>query len=472
MAGIVSYGAYIPINRLNREHIWLTWGGLPVAGENAIANFDEDSITMAVEAGNNCLQGINRDEVDALFLASTTTPYKEKQCAVIVAEALDLRRGIRTADFTNSLRSATVAMQAALDAVAAGSARTVLVTAADCRMGHPSTADERSFGDGAAAVLIGKTKVAATVDGSHTHYDDIMYQWRLDGDRFVRSWEDRFIIQHGYQDNLVEAARDVMAKCEMKPADFAKAVLFAYDTRRHQSLAKKLGFDAQTQLQDSLFPTVGNTGAAYALMMLVGALEEARAGDKVLLANYGDGADAFVLSVTRAISGAKKNRRGIKYYLPSKMSLPSYDHYLRYRGLLQGYVRFENDSAATISWRDRKWNINCRGEKCLACGNINFPPQRICMYCQTRDRFEEVRLADRRATLFTFSKDFLGPSLDSPIILSILDFDEGGRFYAQMTDRDPDKVEVGMPVELTFRWMHSERGIRNYYWKCRPLRVA
>lgn len=94
------------------------------------------------------------------------------------------------------------------------------------------------------------------------------------------------------------------------------------------------------------------------------------------------------------------------------------------------------------------------------------------MYCQSKDQFEEVRLADRKAKLFTYSKDFLGPSLDSPIILCILDFEEGGRFYAQLTDRDPDNIEDGMPVELTFRWMHSERGIRNYYWKCRPLRVA
>ncbi len=53
MAGIVAYGAYIPIYRLNRESIWLTWGGMPVSGEKAVANFDEDSVTMAVEAGNN-----------------------------------------------------------------------------------------------------------------------------------------------------------------------------------------------------------------------------------------------------------------------------------------------------------------------------------------------------------------------------------------------------------------------------------
>jgi len=471
MVGIVSYGAYIPIYRLSRDLPWLTWGGLPVGGERSVANFDEDSITMAVEAGNNCLQGFNREEIDGLFLASTTTPYKEKQCAGLVAEALDLKRNIRTADFTNSIRSATIALRAAMDAIAAGSAKKVLVVAADCRMGMPSTEYEQAFGDGAAALLLSKTGLIATIDGCHTHYDDIMDLWRLDNDNYVRFWEDRFIVEHGYLNNTAEAVKALLQEQGLKTADITKAVLYTHDARRHQQVARNIGFDYKTQVQDSLFANVGNTGAAYALMMLAGALEQAKAGDKLLLANYGDGADAFILTIADGITKLK-SRRGIKYHLDSKLPLMSYDKYLRYRGILQGYAFWENQSAATVSWRDRRWNINCRGGKCQVCGNINFPPQRICMYCQSKDQFEEVRLADRRGKLFTYSKDNLGPSLDSPIILCIIDFDDGGRFYAQMTDRDPDKIELEMPVELTFRWMHSERGIRNYYWKCRPLRGA
>jgi 3-hydroxy-3-methylglutaryl CoA synthase len=362
-------------------------------------------------------------------------------------------------------------MRAAMDAIAAGSAKKVLVVAADCRMGQPSTEYEQAFGDGSAAILLGSTDVIASIDGCHTHYNDIMDLWRLDNDTFVRFWEDRFVVEHGYLENTAEAVKAIMNEQGLKPADFTKAVLYAFDNRRHQQLAKNLGLDYKTQVQDNIFSNVGNTGSAYALMMLVGALEEAKASDKLLLANYGDGADAFIITITKSIKKLKA-RRGIKYHLESKLPLASYDKYLRYRGILQGYTFWENQSAATVSWRDRRWNLNCRGGKCLVCGNINFPPQRICMYCQSKDQFEEIRLADRRGKLFTYSKDNLGPSLDSPIILCIIDFDEGGRFYAQMTDRDLDKVEYEMPVELTFRWMHSERGIRNYYWKCRPLRGA
>ncbi|MBM3155811.1 MAG: hypothetical protein FJ004_00820, partial [Chloroflexi bacterium] len=276
---------------------------------------------------------------------------------------------------------------------------------------------------------------------------------------------------NGYLDNTTEAVKALLKEQGLKPADITKAVLYTHDARRHQQVARNIGLDYKTQVQDSLFANVGNCGAAYALMMLAGALEAAKTGDKMLLSNYGDGADAFIITIADGIKKLSQ-RRAIKYHLDSKLPLMSYDKYLRYRGILQGYTFWENQSAATISWRDRRWNINCRGGKCLVCGNINFPPQRICMYCQAKDQFEEVRLADRRGKLFTFSKDNLGPSLDSPIILCIIDFDDGGRFYAQMTDRDPEKIELEMPVELTFRWMHSERGIRNYYWKCRPLRGA
>ena len=57
-----------------------------------------------------------------------------------------------------------------------------------------------------------------------------------------------------------------------------------------------------------------------------------------------------------------------------------------------------------------------------------------------------------------------------PNILSVADLEGGGRFYSQMTDRDPGKIEVGMPVELAFRKVNEAGGIHNYFWKLRPVR--
>ena len=38
----------------------------PLRGEKAVANWDEDSITMAVAAAKDCLKGENKDQVDGL----------------------------------------------------------------------------------------------------------------------------------------------------------------------------------------------------------------------------------------------------------------------------------------------------------------------------------------------------------------------------------------------------------------------
>lgn len=100
MVGITSYGAYIPYYRLSRGDIGKMWGEVGGRGERSVANFDEDSVTMAVAAGMDCLTGIDPKEIDCLYFASATAPYNEKQSATIVATALDFRKEVFTADFS------------------------------------------------------------------------------------------------------------------------------------------------------------------------------------------------------------------------------------------------------------------------------------------------------------------------------------------------------------------------------------
>src|SRR5512136_2567762 len=122
MAGIASYGAYIPYFRLGRAEIGKAWGGSGGPGERSVASYDEDSLTMAVAAARDCLKGIDRATVGGLYFASTTAPYREKQSAALIAAVLGLAPEVTTMDFSGSLRSGTNALKAALDAVASGSA--------------------------------------------------------------------------------------------------------------------------------------------------------------------------------------------------------------------------------------------------------------------------------------------------------------------------------------------------------------
>lgn len=471
-AGIVSYGAYVPIYRLSREEIARVWGNGPRKGEKAVANCDEDSITMGVAAGIDCLKGVDREAVDGLYFASTTPPYREKQSASIIAAALDLRRDVFTADFGNSLGTGASALKAALDAVNANSARKVLVIASDCRIPPPNSAFEPLLGDGAAALLVGGNGVIATIEGQYTLSSDSLDIWRRErGDTYIRAWENRFIIEKGYMAHLKEAITSLLKKCSLTPSDITKAAYYGPDARSHSAMARTLGL-REDQVQEPMFDVLGNTGAAFFMMNLVAALEKARAGDHILAASYGDGADAWLLQITKQIETAR-DRRGIERHLASKMMLASYGTYLRFRNLMEWEVipTPPPESSVNVFLREEKALIRGYGQRCRVCGHVQFPPQRICMWCQAKDQFEDVRVASKKGKLFTFSLDDRAVfALDLPNVLVIVDLEGGGRVYNQATDRDPQKLTVGMEMEFTFRKFHEGSGFHNYSWKCQPVR--
>ncbi len=471
MIGIISYGVHIPLWRLNRDMIATSWGRRSIGGERSVANNDEDAATMAVEAVTDCLKGFGSDTVDGLYFASTTAPFREKQVATLVAAAADIRTDINTADFGNSLRAGTNALKAAFDAVSSGSARNMLISAADCRLAYPRSDYEQSFGDSAAAFLVSSSgnpiaRIEATYSISNEMYD----VWRLDKDVYVQSWEDRFIVEHGYIENVCKALSGLMEKQNIAPQAISKLVLYAPNQRVQQQVAKRLGFDPATQLQDLLVHNLGICGCAHVLLMLAATLEESKAGDKVLLASYGDGSDAFLFQVTDAI---KHNRR-VANLLASKKILASYEKYLSYRGLLepQPGEPFRLFPSASVSWRERKSSIRFHGSKCNNCGLVTYPIQRICYQCQSKDNYSEVKLSDRKGTVFTFSLDNLAGRSDDPVIPQVIIESEldNARIYCMMTDCDPNETKIGMPVEMTFRRIYEGAGMYNYFWKCRPVR--
>ncbi|MBI2856745.1 MAG: hydroxymethylglutaryl-CoA synthase family protein, partial [Chloroflexi bacterium] len=173
MVGITRYGAYVPLYRLGKgTEAW------SARGERAIASFDEDTITMGVAAGLDCLGDTDPRAIDALYFASTTSPFREKQAATLVAKALDMRDGIFTLDFAGSLRAATGALKAAVDAVKAGSARNVMVVAAEERVPQPRSDFDENVGDGAAAFVVGDEGVIADIEDVYSYSKEIYDVWR------------------------------------------------------------------------------------------------------------------------------------------------------------------------------------------------------------------------------------------------------------------------------------------------------
>ena len=298
-----------------------------------MANYDEDSLTLAVEAARDCLHGWDRSEIDGLFFVSTTSPYREKQGAGLVASVLGLRSDILTADFAHCLRAGTTALELAKAYTETGRAASILVTFADTRTAHPGSPQEPWLGDGAAAFLIGKGRSGAEWDSFVSVSNDMMDIWRTQEDDFVHSWEDRWVKGRGFLDTTRAAVDRVLGESGVSARELDRAVLYAPDARSHRQLASGLDLGEKTQITDPLLDTVGVTGAAHVPLMLAYALEEARPDEAILVAGYGDGADALLVKTTEHVSRLR-GRRGVTGHLESKRRLANYDRYLWYRRLV------------------------------------------------------------------------------------------------------------------------------------------
>jgi 3-hydroxy-3-methylglutaryl CoA synthase len=442
--------------------------------ERAVANFDEDSVTMAVAAGIDCLTGRDRDAIDGIIFASTTAPYAEKQCASIVAAALDLRTDIFAVDVANVLRAGTNAVQTALDAVASGRAGRVLVVIADSRQGPPRGETERASGDGAAAFVIANQGVIAEHVGSHAVTDNMLDVWRSPGDPFVRTWEDRFATEEGIERIVPDAVSGYCQRTGIESSDVAKIALYAPDARRHARLARRLGF-SDSQVQEPLFGAVGNTGAALAPMLLASALETAEPDDLLLTVSYGDGSDVIGFRATSAIALATTPLMGVSGWRAAKRTLADYETYARWREVwtLDDASRRPAAASPSVSalWREGDKNLRLYGARCRSCGYVQYPAQRVCVECRKVDAGEPVRLSETPASVFTYSMDYIAGAVDTPLVVTVVDFQDGGRVLCMMTDRELDEVHVGMLVEMSFRKLRVVNGIHNYYWKAIPRRT-
>ncbi len=482
MTGITAYGAYIPLRRLQRKAIaaanaWFAPGARGV-GERAMANWDEDAITMAVEAGRDCLPATDalkdRAHVDAIFFASTSAPFQDRQNAGIAAAALNLPETITSADVTGSQRAGLSALFAGLDAVASGRARAPIVVAGEKRKARAASAQEMQYGDAGAALALGKDKVIAKLIGSHSVTLDFVDHFRGENEEFDYGWEERWIRDEGYTKIVPAALKALFEKTGVAASDIAHFILPCPFAKLDQTIAKQSGIDP-AKTRDNLAATVGDSGAAHALLMLVHTLEQAKPGEKILVAQFGQGCDAAIFEVTKDIAELSK-RNGVTGALARRREETNYLRYLAFNGLieLEKGMRAEVDkkTALTVQYRKRDMLMGLVGGKCRVCGTAQFPRTRICVNpnCQEVDSQDPYGFADQPASVLSWSADFLTYSMDPPSHYGMVTFAEGGRFLSDITDVEQGQVDSGMKVRMAFRIkdFDPKRGFVRYFWKAVP----
>ncbi|MFX1489219.1 MAG: OB-fold domain-containing protein [Promethearchaeota archaeon] len=476
MIGIKSYGAYLPKYLLSRDLIAKSWDFPSVPGSKAVASIDEDSITMGVEAGLDCLNGIDPKSIDGLFFATTTQVYTEKDSASFIATVLDLREDIITTDFTDSLKAGTTALTRAVDTIKANKdISSILIIAADTREAEPGSASEFGFADGAAALLVAEgDALPLVIDDYYSISANVTGPWkRTKEDDYIRTFEakmdNKFYIQ-----NIMKVMTEIMKRNNLNPEDIDVAAYYYNNPRTHGRISKQMKFN-QGVAQNGMFFQIGDLGTPMPFMLLISAMKRPKEDAKVILAGFGDGADALLMHVQdrKALRELSKNHLGVSGHQKSMNVLDNYTVYIESRRLLNR-DRYIRKSSAVTMWRETPTVYKMYGNRCKNCGTVQYPTTfRSCIVCRADDQMELVKLA-LKGTIFTYTLDHLvgGNYTETPVPRCVIDLDGGGRILLNMTEiENPEEnVKIGMEVELTFRKEHEGADFKNYYWKCRPVR--
>ena len=481
MIGITSFGGYIPRLRMNRMSIFQNMGWFAPAiimvaqGERSFCNWDEDSLTMAVAAARDCLKGIDKQAVDALYLCSTTLPFSDRSNAGIVKTALNLKSNIITQDITSSLRVGTTGLITALSAVQQKDMSRILIVAADKREAKAGYFYEMWFGDGAASLIVGKTDLIAEFKGSYSVSHDFIDHYRGNLNKYDYMWEERWVRDEGYSKIIPEAVEGLFNKLSLSMDDVDKFVFPCFFKAEHRNIARKLGAGSE-KVADNLHEVCGETGAAHPLVMFLETLEKSKPGDRILLAGFGQGCDALYFEVTDNISSFP-TRRGVAGSLENKKVVDNYPKFLKFRDLIQTEMgiraEFPSQTAMTVLWRKRKMLMGMVGGKCTKCGTPQFPKMDICVNpdCLTINSQEDYEFADVPAVVKSYTGDLLAVSLDPPAVYGMVQFEGGGRFMADFTDCEHSDIKVGQKVALAFRKRYADkyRGFTGYFWKAIPV---
>ncbi len=475
VSGIKSFGAFIPRRRLQRAaiaaaHAWAFPGLKAQArGERSMCGWDEDVITMAVEAGRDCLRGANVDSLRGLTLASTTAPYADINNAVLVGTALRLPEQAASADAAGSTRAG---LSALIDACRGAGTGDRMIIASEKRLAKPGSAQEMQYGCGAGAVTVGEGEgLIACFLGSETVSTPFFDHFRKSGQDFDYVWEERWIRDEGIARIVPQAVGRLLARLGLGAERVAHFGMCGGPLKGDVAVAKALRLRPECVLPD-LQSQVGDTGTAQPLLLLIAGLERAQPGEVVVVASFAQGCEvvAFEMLQTPPASG----RRGLAGAIAARIEETAYLKLLSNDGHveLDWGMRAETDhkTALTQLYRSSDQIFGFIGGHCSACGAVQFPRLPTCVNCGKADTQTPQALADEPARVATHTADWLQYSPAPPLYMGLVQFDSGARVLMEIVDVGPAGLDVGTPLTMCFRIKERDRlrGWDRYFWKATP----
>jgi 3-hydroxy-3-methylglutaryl CoA synthase len=473
--GIKAYAVCIPRLRMDRASIAAahSWS-LPALkglgkGERSFCSWDEDSITMSVEAARACVAPAERAQIGSLTFASTTAPFADLQNSNVVVNASGFPAGTATLDAAGSVRAGLAAL---IRALRSGEGADSMVVAADDRRAKPGSAQEMQYGCGAAALRVGAGACIARFLGSASSASQFADHFRANGEKYDYYWEERWVRDEGHLKIIPEAVGRLFAEQRIGGEAIDHFCMPSPISGGAAAVAKRLKIKPEAVV-DNLAAKCGDTGAAHPLFMLAAALERAAPGQKILVVGFGAGCDALLLETTPALEG---------YRSPSSLAAAlargvTDRHYTRLLSFtdeieLDWGMRSETDAktALTQLYRSQDQVISFVGGRCRECEAIQFPRLAACVNCGSTTPLEPHPLADASAKVATFTADWLMFYPSPPLYVGLVQFDNGARVLMEMVDVDPAGFDVGSPLKMVFRIKEKDtrRHYNRYFWKAAP----
>ncbi len=330
MVGIIGHGAYIPRYRIKAEEYVRVWGNFaPGIEEKTVCGYDEDTTTMAIEAADNAISRaqIDPEKIKMVYFATTSSPYVEKLSSSTIATAVGAGQDVRTADFAGSTKSGTEALLACFDAISEYG----LVVASDFPVGAPDDDNEHAYGAGAAAFVIGDGNPVVTLEKSYSVSGEVL------GERFRKVGE-IYIQDLGLRTSqfpiFIRRSLKGLIK-ELGEVEINHVILQQPDGEAFRAVREFKFTDIQ--LRGGLVAQTGDTGAASVLLSLANVLDQAKPGERILIASYGSGAGSDSLSLVVHDEVEKMGEKPtVKEQLEEKEYI-DYVTYLKFRKVLSTF---------------------------------------------------------------------------------------------------------------------------------------
>ncbi len=457
MAGIASLAFHFPALSIRAEAYADMWEASRAPGilEKTVAGYDEDEVTLAVEAA----RALPFSE-HVGFLATAT--FGGPHLAPTVAVALGMEEAPR-GDFRGSTNASGEALLSCLDFVRTHHDAAVLV-AADAPQGGPEEPAEHPQGAAAAALLL-------TPDG------DLQIEKAATHTQDERGETDPQGRKRGIEG--VELAREIIQTAAREGLEGwgTGQVAAPEPDGRFASQALK-GLVDPTRIGGGVVELSGDTGCVSSLLALAEIVHGARKGSRLGLVTYGGGSSVVLsLRVVSRLSGTLSPLGSLR----ANRSYLDYATYARYRTFLAG-----RDPAAEVSQgayvslpaylNSAAARYRLTASRCAACNRLDFPPRLVCLDCGGYDLVQEVLSGKGEVyartviakgsspTEFQEQQDLIGP-----YAVALVQLQEGPRILTQLTDVDPADVEIGMPVDAVLRRIYRQEGVVRYGYKFRPM---